>query len=228
MRTERSELSPSRWVVLLRGQEGLSLVEVLIAAAILLIVAVGILPLFTRSMLNNVSGYDSTQATSHGKSELETLFSNSVDSIEMTNPAPTQLVRAIAGGGDEMVLNDQFWYQGTRRADQYLDAVLGDERWVTDPATEITDSNPGLILWERTTLHRQFAYADINKQGVVDVNNPTQIVTLGHPELFDTPLPAGADRSVKQFRQEEVQLDSRRGDVDLDVGDLEMQFFHTY
>ena len=39
------------------------MIEALIAAAILLIIALGLMPLFTRSINDNVSGNDATQAT---------------------------------------------------------------------------------------------------------------------------------------------------------------------
>jgi len=46
-----------------RRDAGFSIIEALIAAAILLIIALGLLPLFTRSISDNVSGNDATQAT---------------------------------------------------------------------------------------------------------------------------------------------------------------------
>lgn len=56
------------------GQRGFSLIEVLVAASLLLVVALAILPLFTQSMSNNLAGNDYTQATNIAKSELERLY----------------------------------------------------------------------------------------------------------------------------------------------------------
>lgn len=58
-----------------RGAErGFSLIEVLIAAALMLVVALGVLPLFTQAMTNNLAGNDYMQATNIAKSELERLY----------------------------------------------------------------------------------------------------------------------------------------------------------
>lgn len=67
--TLRGGRRPSR-----RVERGFSLIEVLIAAALMLVVALGILPLFTQSMSNNLAGNDYMQATNIAKSELERLY----------------------------------------------------------------------------------------------------------------------------------------------------------
>jgi prepilin-type N-terminal cleavage/methylation domain-containing protein len=58
----------------LRVARGFSLIEVLVAAALMLMVALGVLPLFTRSMSNNLQGNDYMQVTNIAKSELERLY----------------------------------------------------------------------------------------------------------------------------------------------------------
>lgn len=58
-----------------RGEKGFSLIEVLIAAGIFLIVALGIVPFFTQAIVNNRAGADYTQSTNYAKSELERLYS---------------------------------------------------------------------------------------------------------------------------------------------------------
>ena len=65
-----------------RGEKGFSLIEVLIAAGIFLIVALGIVPFFTQAIVNNRAGADYTQSTNFAKSELERLFS-----LPMSSPA---------------------------------------------------------------------------------------------------------------------------------------------
>jgi prepilin-type N-terminal cleavage/methylation domain-containing protein len=57
-----------------RGEKGFSLIEVLIAAGIFLIVALGIVPFFTQAIVNNRAGADFTQSTNYAKSELERLY----------------------------------------------------------------------------------------------------------------------------------------------------------
>jgi hypothetical protein len=53
------------------GEAGYSVIEGLIAAALLLIVTVGVIPLFTRSMINNLRGNDSTRISNGAVDELE-------------------------------------------------------------------------------------------------------------------------------------------------------------
>lgn len=56
------------------GQEGLSLAETLVAAGLLLIVTLGLLPLFTRAIVNNNTGQEYTQVSNFGKSRVEEAF----------------------------------------------------------------------------------------------------------------------------------------------------------
>ena len=58
----------------LRRSEGFSLVEALIAAVILLTIAVGILPLFIRSMIDNEGGSEYTQISNAARTRAEELF----------------------------------------------------------------------------------------------------------------------------------------------------------
>jgi prepilin-type N-terminal cleavage/methylation domain-containing protein len=58
-----------------RGEQGFSLIEVLIASGILLVVALGVLPIFAQAIVNNRGGADYTMATNIAKSELERLYS---------------------------------------------------------------------------------------------------------------------------------------------------------
>jgi prepilin-type N-terminal cleavage/methylation domain-containing protein len=62
-------------------QRGFSVIEVLIAAAIFLIVALGILPLFTQAIRNNLAGRDSTDVSNLGKSRVEELMQVPFDTL---------------------------------------------------------------------------------------------------------------------------------------------------
>ncbi len=54
-----------------RRERGLSLVEVLVAAALFLVVVIGVLPLFTRAMGANVAGNEATQGSAFARSQIE-------------------------------------------------------------------------------------------------------------------------------------------------------------
>jgi prepilin-type N-terminal cleavage/methylation domain-containing protein len=66
-----------------QGERGFSLIEVLIASGILLVVALGVLPIFAQAVVNNRAGADYTQATNYAKSELERLYSLPIDSPDL-------------------------------------------------------------------------------------------------------------------------------------------------
>ncbi len=76
-----------------RGARGFSLIEVLIASAIFLIVALGIVPFFTQAIVNNRAGADYTQSTNYAKSELERLFGLPITSPDLQVTAGTEAVR---------------------------------------------------------------------------------------------------------------------------------------
>ena len=65
----------------MRKTRGFSVVEVLIAAAIFLIIALGILPLFAQAIRNNMSGRDATDVSNLGKSHVEELLQVPFDAL---------------------------------------------------------------------------------------------------------------------------------------------------
>jgi hypothetical protein len=69
------------------GAAGFSIIEALIAAAILLIIALGLLPLFTRSISDNVSGNDATQATNGSRTQVEELLNVPFNNDRLAIPA---------------------------------------------------------------------------------------------------------------------------------------------
>lgn len=112
------------------GEAGFSLIEALIAAGILLIIAMGLIPLFSQSILNNAAGSDHTQASTFAKDELEDL-----EGLAFATP------RLVVPGTAVENLSTDFWTAGT--------TDLGDEGWVS-----VAPSNP---RWSRTTRVTQFS-----------------------------------------------------------------------
>ena len=90
-----------------RSQRGFSVVEVLIAAAIFLIIAVGVLPLFVQSIRNNVAGRDATDISHVSKSRVEEMLQVPYNSL------------VIPAGSTESVVEDYWsrklksWQTGT-------------------------------------------------------------------------------------------------------------------
>lgn len=129
---------------------GFSLVEALIAAAILLVIALGLIPLFARAIVDNTTGNDSTQATNHTRTQLEELIQLPFNHQRLTLPAGAVQSQEV-----------ESWTQGVR--DQTGDAQEG--WWPGVPADK------GLPLWTRTTRVRQFNISDLD-DGTLD--NPEE------------------------------------------------------
>jgi len=78
---------------------GFSLIEVLVAVAILGFIALGIAGLFSQSVLTNASGYDYAQLASEGRRALETLKSLPYNdaALDPTGGTPVDLTTRLAG-----------------------------------------------------------------------------------------------------------------------------------
>lgn len=75
---------------------GFSMIEATIASAILLIVAIGLLPMFTLAISNNQQGRDSMEITNQARSELERLFQLGFADPELSVPAGETQLRVEA------------------------------------------------------------------------------------------------------------------------------------
>lgn len=118
---------------------GFSVVESLIASLILLVIALGLIPLFARALRDNTAGADATQASNHGRARLE-----EYQQLPFNNQALT-----LAAGSTTLGRNES-WAQGTP-------GDFGDEGWFDG-----TPSGRGLLLWTRTTTVRQYGINDLD------------------------------------------------------------------
>lgn len=110
---------------------GFALVEVLVASVILLVIALGLIPLYTRSMQNNQQGFDYTKVSNFAKSRAEQYLQLPFDDPLLT----------VAGGTTETAVDDFYSQQK--------------EEWV--PGLGSGD----LALFTRTTTVRQFSIGDL-------------------------------------------------------------------
>ena len=86
-----------------RPDAGFSLIEGLVAAAIVLIITLGIIPLIANSMLNTAAGRDFSVASQYGRSRMDQLYQLPDDSAELT----------IEPGEAEISV-DEYWQPGVR------------------------------------------------------------------------------------------------------------------
>ncbi len=121
-------------------ERGFSVVEVLIAASILLFILLGLLPIFTRSAVSNSSGNQYTQLTNAAKSELERLIDLPIDNTEVVVP----------NGVNELVITT--YYAASSK--QWVDTVkLGSEEPVWNRKVTIRQCDlTGFVNGRCTTL----------------------------------------------------------------------------
>lgn len=120
-------------------EAGFSMIEALVASLILLVIALGLVPLFSRSIGNNATGNDSLQSTNFGRGQLEEMIQLPFNNQSLDIP-----VGVAQGVGVEA------WTVGS--------GSLGDDKegW----AAGASPSGRGAVLWRRTTRVRQFGITD--------------------------------------------------------------------
>ncbi|MEM7048753.1 MAG: hypothetical protein AAF604_03800 [Acidobacteriota bacterium] len=168
------------------GERGITMVEALIAMALLLLVAIGILPLFTRAITNNASGSVSTQIANHARRQLETVYQ-----LPFNNQALT-----ITTGTERQSID--YFSSGNPK-------LIGDEVWTATQPTGTAYSS-----WTRTTMVRQYSLGgsptDADADGVLDLLPGLQ--DADKDGLLDDPLSAGTDAGFIHLKEVEVLLQS--------------------
>lgn len=114
-----------------RRSAGFSLIEVLVASVILLVIALGLVPLYTRSIRSNIEGFDYTRVSNAAKSRAEEFLQLPWNSDRLT----------LVGGQNERQFQD-FYSHLEHEWVEALDA--GDQ-----------------ALFTRTATVRQFSLADL-------------------------------------------------------------------
>lgn len=170
---------------------GMSLIEVLVAAGLLLIIALGILPFFSNAIKSNNTGHEYTQASNHGKSRVEEAFQ-----VPFNDPA----LMTVPAGQPALVTQEHY------RPDL--------RRWEpgatpSSPLPSDPDSPFGTveIPWTRTTTVRQYSTEAIN-----DEDNTA--LDLKKSEA----LTGGTDPVFVHLKEVEVLVESTRTGGPLGAG----------
>lgn len=119
-----------------RAAAGFSLIETIVASLILMVVALGVLPLFSRAMVSNFSGAESTSLSNMASGRAEELYQLPFDHAELTVPA---------GSTERLV--DECW-------------TAEDGHWIAGTAAE-AEAEDKQVLWTRQTRIRQFNVNDL-------------------------------------------------------------------
>ena len=160
---------------------GFSMLEVMIAGAILLIISLGLIPLFVQAVRNNETGSDYLQATNSTKGRLEEAASLPVNTSSLALPAGATEGQAV-----------ESWAQGARN--QIGDAAEG---WWAGAA-----SGKGDVLWMRTTRIHAFSITALDQDAKDFTLSPAERL----PGASDT-----SDLANQNLKEVEVVLESEKG-----------------
>ena len=195
------------------GEGGFSLIETLIAAALLLILTVFILPLFVNSMWSNVKGLDSTEMTHLSRSGVEDFWELEVgdegfrfaDALpEDIEDIPVDIPDIGGAASSQLVLSEQIWRRDALTPPN-TPWQINHQAWVDGEAFDDNETD----LFRRKIVVRQFSYSDIS-DGVIDAGGGGFLVPQGDPDIFDTPLDLAAADQHLHLRELEVEMESNR------------------
>ncbi len=179
------------------SQAGFSLLEVLVAVALMGVIGIGILPLFVRAVESTTAGGRSTDVSTFALADVERINQQILDHPDY---------RMVAGGVVDFGL--RFWDAGSLDGN-VLNFKMGDEEWVEE---DDVDSSSRLYLYTRQMKVRKYSYADIHP-GLLQIQTPEgggggdpAIQSSGHSMLFDRPLQADADGNVSNAHITEVRV----------------------
>jgi hypothetical protein len=191
----QSPLSPDARVVhpvsVPSGEAGFSIIEGLIAALLLLVVTLGILPLFSRAMNNNVKGNDSTRQASGATDAFETSIGLPFNSGAMTVP----------DGSTSVVVTETIALKKiaspTGGADQAISSV-----W--EPLASLGSDDQPLMNRQRTL--QQYSFDDYADNHVFDTPLPGDTAPrLVHLKVIDIDLLDATGGAARPYRLRTVQ-----------------------
>jgi hypothetical protein len=156
------------------GEAGFSMVEALIASAILLIIAIGMIPLFARSMVNNALGSDYTQATAHGMTGLEESANKPFQSVDLLPATGASSMQRV----------------------QYVGKGMQSGSPVSDPDWQYSATGVN-VLWTRTLRVRTFKVTALDDGRLTDDELVPVSADLGSWDLMEVTefLDSGKSRS---------------------------------
>lgn len=156
------------------GEAGFTIVEGLIAALILAVVLIGILPMITRSMQNNLQGNDATHEANAVMDKLDELYSLPFNSPLVTVSTDQTFLDSVdyfllsTGEWSSTVTGDDDRYTRSVRVEYFGGADLSDDGDLDTPLEG--DDLPGAIQLKRLTM-------EIEKRRVLGAS-PYEVVAL--------------------------------------------------
>ncbi len=168
-----------------------SLIEMIVTSLLVGVIVIGVVPLFTRSITNNIYGAEASQLASFLGSGAERVqqrsASDSAFSTESNNDTGTDDPTVPE---DEKVFTSEgvlrsvptYFDTGVRDTQTKADSNLGDEKWTEDPSAA-----EGVLLWRQRREVREFLVADVFRGNISLDGGAPALTPLGNPKLFDNP-----------------------------------------
>ncbi|MCC6175685.1 MAG: hypothetical protein IT305_10310 [Chloroflexi bacterium] len=171
-------------------EAGFSIIEGLIAALLLLVVTLGILPLFSRAMNNNVKGNDSTRQAN-----------GAINAFEGAVALPFNSGAMSVAAGNQVVVNEAMALKKISSPTGGLDFALS-PRWelVADLGTD------DKAMMNRTRTLRQFSFDDFLDNQNFDT--PLDAATeprLVHLKVVDVTLQDATQVEAPQYQLRLIQ-----------------------
>ena len=204
------------------AKRGFSLVEMIITSLLVGVIVIGVVPLFTRAVSNNIYGADASQLASFLRSGAERVQQRSAGDIAFTEESSNVGTNPTGDPNvdpDDYLFTDKtalrsvpvYYDTGARDSITQADARLGDETWL-----EEGEAPTGIFLWRQRREIREYSVADVFRGNIsVDTSAGTSSLSpLGNPKLFDTPQPLTGLADIKEIR---MIVESSKGKIGEDT-----------
>ena len=162
-------------------QAGFNLIEVLAGMAILLLIAFFMLPLFSRSALNNLSGRESTQVSKFGRDSQEVYSRADFASADLTIDA-----------GDQKEFEDAWVEHGYNESQPWPRSLQAAGDW--ERLASVGDDPPAGARWRRVTTVQQHSISDLRDDPFDE-------------QALDEPLDAGTPDNFVHLKWMQVEVE---------------------
>lgn len=179
-----------------------SLVEMIVTSVLIGMIVIGIVPLFTRAIINNAYGADASQLASFLRSGAERIQQRSANDPSFSQESYSTAVAGEAVGGEVLTsdanvtrLAPTYFDTGARNSVTKADDMLGDERWIS-----FSTATTGHRLWRQRREIREYSVADVFRGNVSVASGSATLLPLGNPKLFDNPQPRTGRADITEVR----------------------------
>lgn len=167
---------------------GMSVIEVLVAAALLLVISLGILGLLTRALQNNTRGLEATQTSNFARTQLD---------HNLGEPLNAPSIQ-VAPGSNELKI-EEFWATGSLAIDND-----DDERWYGAEADA-----QGRILLEQERTVRQYNVVSLIGDAQ-EFNEEGEFVFQITQAKLDNGLPGDIDPRYVNVKRIDLSIQGNR------------------